>query len=66
MVGNEEERIAAASLIPIVKRHHQLLVTLLLFNSLANESLPIILRDLVPSWLAILLSVFLVLIFGEV
>jgi hypothetical protein len=66
MVGNDEEREAAACLLPFVKKHHLLLVTLLLFNSMSNESLPIFLGDLVPNWLAILLSVFLVLIFGEV
>jgi hypothetical protein len=66
IVGTEEEKEAAAALLPLVKRHHHLLVTLLLFNSLANESLPIFLGDLVPNWLAIILSVFLVLIFGEV
>jgi len=66
MIGKEEEVQAAKKLLPIIKKHHQLLVTLLLFNSMANESLPVFLGDLVPNYVAILLSVFLVLIFGEV
>jgi metal transporter CNNM len=51
---------------PLVSRHHQLLVTLLLLNSLANESLPLFLDSLVPSWLAIALSVTMLLIFAEI
>jgi hypothetical protein len=39
-------------------------VTLLLFNSIANEALPIFLAELVPSYMAVLLSVTAILIFG--
>lgn len=35
--GTEEERRQANRILPLVSRHHFLLVTLLLFNSLANE-----------------------------
>merc|ERR1712211_114151 len=35
-------------------------------NSVANEALPLFLDRLVPSWLAVLLSVSLVLVFGEI
>jgi CBS domain containing-hemolysin-like protein len=45
---------------------HVLLVTLLLVNACANEALPMFLDELVPSWLAIVLSVTVVLIFGEI
>jgi len=45
---------------------HYLLVTLLLANAAANEALPIFLDRLVPAWLAVLLSVTVVLIFGEI
>lgn len=65
-VGTEEEKRDAQAVLPIVKRHHLLLVTLLLFNSIANETLPIFLGELVPNYLAILLAVFLILIFGEI
>jgi metal transporter CNNM len=65
-VGDAEEKLAAAAVLPIVKQHHLLLVTLLLFNSIANETLPIFLGQLVPNYLAIILAVFLILIFGEI
>lgn len=55
------ERVA-----PLVSKHHLLLVTLLLLNSIANEALPIFLDHLVPPYIAVLLSVTLVLIFGEI
>eukprot|EP01059_Diplonema_ambulator_P003266 TRINITY_DN12951_c0_g1_i1.p1 TRINITY_DN12951_c0_g1~~TRINITY_DN12951_c0_g1_i1.p1 ORF type:complete len:729 (+),score=173.55 TRINITY_DN12951_c0_g1_i1:253-2187(+) len=46
--------------------HHLLLVTLLVCNSAANEMLPIFLDNLVPSWMAVVLSVTFVLFFGEI
>ncbi|CAN0511166.1 unnamed protein product, partial [Ectocarpus sp. 8 AP-2014] len=64
--GTPEEQQQASRILPLVSRHHFLLVTLLLFNSLANEALPIFLGNLVPSWLAVILSVSLVLFFGEI
>lgn len=64
--GTENERVAAEAILPLIKQHHLLLVTLLLFNSLANETLPIFLGALVPNYIAIILSVTLVLIFGEI
>ncbi|CAK9088828.1 unnamed protein product [Durusdinium trenchii] len=45
---------------------HYLLVTLLLLNATANEALPLFLNRLVPSWMACLLSVTVVLFFGEI
>jgi metal transporter CNNM len=64
--GSETDKIASKRILPIVNDHHILLVTLLLFNACANESLPIFLDALVPSWLSIVLSVTLVLICGEI
>lgn len=66
MIGTPEDRANALALLPIIKKHHLLLVTLMLFNSLANEALPIFLGALVPNYLAVLLSVVLVLICGEI
>lgn len=63
---SEEEKNQAASLLPIVRQRHLLLVTLLLLNSMANEALPLFLDKLVPSYVAVLLSVTLVLFFGEI
>lgn len=50
----------------MVKNQHLLLCTLLIGNSLAMESLPIFLDKLVPPWAAILISVTLILVFGEI
>jgi hypothetical protein len=49
MVGSPAEKLAAIRLLPIVKQHHLLLVTLLLTNSIASESLPIFLGEIVPN-----------------
>jgi len=64
--SSEEEKAHAKILIPFLKDHHRLLVTLLLLNSIANEALPIYLDTLVPSYMAVMLSVTLVLFFGEI
>ena len=56
----------AGKIAPLKKDHHLLLVTLLLLNASVNEALPIFLDNIVPSWLAIILSVSLVLLFGEI
>ena len=42
------------------------MVTLLLMNALANEALPLFLDKLVPAYMAVILSVTLVLFFGEI
>lgn len=60
------DQACAQSILPLIQDHHRLLVTLLLMNSLANEALPLFLDKLVPSWMAVILSVTLVLMFGEI
>jgi CBS domain containing-hemolysin-like protein len=64
--GTTLQKQQALALIPVISKHHRLLVTLLISNAVAMETLPLFLNRLVPSWLAILLSVTLVLVFGEV
>ena len=66
IIGTPIEKRQALSILPIIKQHHLLLVTLLLFNSVSNESLPIFLGALFPNYIAILISVTMVLIFGEI
>ena len=66
LTGSPEEVAAAEKVLPLIKRHHLLLVSILLFNSVANESLPVFLGALVPNYLAVLISVSLVLVCGEV
>jgi len=62
----KDDKEAAEKILPLIHDHHRLLVTLLLMNSVANEALPLFLDQLVPSWLAVVLSVSLVLVFGEI
>lgn len=64
--GRPQDRKHASKILPVVKNQHLLLCTLLIGNSLAMESLPIFLDKLVPPWAAILLSVTLILMFGEI
>jgi metal transporter CNNM len=64
--NTQKEKDQAASLLPIVKQHHLLLVTLLLLNSIANEALPLFLEVLVSPVVAVILSVTFVLFFGEI
>lgn len=64
--GTELEKRQAANILPLITRHHLLLVTLMLFNATAFESLPLFLDNVVPTFLAIILSVTLVLMFGEI
>lgn len=62
----KREKAYAQRVLPLIQDHHLLLVTLLLMNSIANEALPIFLDGLVPSWAAVLISVSVVLFFGEI
>ncbi|KAJ1427224.1 CNNM, transmembrane domain [Sesbania bispinosa] len=64
--GSPSEKKQAAVILPVVKKQHQLLVTLLLCNAVAMEALPIYLDKLVNQFVAIILSVTFVLFFGEV
>ena len=64
--GEPQERVYAARIIPMVEHKHLLLVTLLLCNAAAMEALPIFLDKMVPSYMAIILSVTAVLFFGEI
>jgi CBS domain containing-hemolysin-like protein len=64
--GSSSQRKSAMRIMPLIKREHYLLITLLLFNALAMEALPIFLDMIVSSWLAVLISVTAVLIFGEI
>lgn len=50
----------------MIDHHHWMLVTLLLCNAAALESLPLFLDKMVPEIIAIVLSVTFVLIFGEI
>ncbi|XVE94714.1 hypothetical protein REPUB_Repub02eG0032600 [Reevesia pubescens] len=64
--GRPQDRIHAAKIFPVVKNQHLLLCTLLIGNAMAMEALPIFLDKIVPPWAAILISVTLILMFGEI
>jgi metal transporter CNNM len=66
LVGSPEEKKAAKQILPLIESHHFLLCTLLLFNAVANEALPVFLDDIVPSWAAVVIAVTAVLICGEI
>ena len=54
---------ATEKIFPVIDRHHWMLVTLLLCNACALEALPICLDELVPAYVAIILSVTGILFF---
>lgn len=64
--GTEQDRKHAAKIMPVVQKQHLLLCTLLICNAAAMETLPIFLDSLVSAWGAILISVTLILLFGEI
>ena len=64
--GTPAEKRRAARILPLVQRHHLLLVTLLLSNAICMEALPIFLDRLAPAVIAIVISVTAVLLFGEI
>jgi metal transporter CNNM len=62
----EKERKKLDRLLALVKQKHQLIVTLLIVNCVAEESMPIFLQHFVHDGVAVISSVVLVLIFGEI
>ncbi|KAL9685200.1 hypothetical protein QQ045_022648 [Rhodiola kirilowii] len=64
--GTPKDRLYAAKILPVVRRHHLLLCTLLICNAAAMEALPIFLTSLISETGAILISVTLILLFGEI
>ena len=61
--GKPKEQKYANRIIHLVKQHHLLLVTLLLANAIAVESMPILLDKVTHEIVAIAISVISVLIF---
>ncbi|XP_027106101.1 DUF21 domain-containing protein At4g33700 isoform X1 [Coffea arabica] len=64
--GTPQDRKHAEKILPVVKNQHLLLCTLLICNAAAMEALPIFLDSLTTAYGAILLSVTLILLFGEI
>ena len=63
--GTPSQQKHARRILPIVKNHHLLLVTLLLANAVAVESMPLFLDRISDPITAIAVSVTAVLFFGE-
>ncbi|XP_071724539.1 DUF21 domain-containing protein At2g14520-like [Rutidosis leptorrhynchoides] len=64
--GTPTDRKHAKKILPVVRKQHLLLCTLLISNAAAMETLPIFLDGLITAWGAILISVTLILLFGEI
>jgi metal transporter CNNM len=64
--SNPVEQGHAELLLPLVKKRHLCLVSLLMINCLVDEALPLFLDNLLPSWAAVLLSTTLVLVVSEI
>lgn len=64
--GTPKDRKHAERIMPVVQKQHLLLCTLLICNAAAMEALPIFLDSLFSAWGAILISVTLILLFGEI
>ena len=66
ITGTEEEKEASKVILPVLSNRHWLLCTLLLMNSFAMEALPVFLDRVFSRFTAVVISVTLLLIFGEV
>lgn len=64
--GEPNERRAAKKVKRLMDDRHLLLCSILLFNALCMEVLPILLDELVGENLAILISVTALVVFGEI
>jgi metal transporter CNNM len=64
--GTERQKRLAERIQPVLARPHVLLVTLLVCNALAAEALPLVLDRLADPVTAIIVSVTVVLFFGEI
>ncbi|KAG7366341.1 membrane protein [Nitzschia inconspicua] len=63
---SSDEQKYAKILLPLVQQRHLVLVSLLLLNFAADETLPLFLDRMFPSWMAITLSVVLVVFVSEI
>ena len=64
--SSPKEKLYAQRILPLIENRNLLLVTLLVLNAFALETLPIFLDKLIPSTLAVVVSVIVVLFFGEI
>jgi hypothetical protein len=65
-MGDPDVKRMTERIFPVIDQHHWMLVTLLLCNAAAMETLPIFLDRIFPPAIAVLISVTLILMFGEI
>jgi metal transporter CNNM len=63
---SSDEQAYAKKVLPLVQQRHLVLVSLLLLNFAADETLPLFLDRMFPTWLAIITSVVLVVFVSEI
>lgn len=66
VTGTPQEKEYSKIVLPVLSNRHWLLCTLLLMNSFAMEALPVFLDRILTRLQAVIISVTLLLIFGEV
>lgn len=64
--GTDSEKKVAKKVMPILNKRHWLLVSLLILNTACMESLPLFLDKIFVEYIAIIISVTLCLLFGEI
>ena len=64
--GKSNERKHAEKIRSIISNPHKLLVTLVVWNAIAAEALPLVLDRITDPITAVILSVTVVLLFGEI
>ena len=65
-MGTAAEKDSVGKVLSLLKNRHQFLCTLLVFNVICAECLPLLMDTIMPKWLSLLLSVSFVLLAGEV
>uniref|UniRef100_A0A7S1CTU2 CNNM transmembrane domain-containing protein n=1 Tax=Picochlorum oklahomense TaxID=249345 RepID=A0A7S1CTU2_9CHLO len=64
--GKTSEKKSAEKIKPLIAKPHKLLVTLVVWNAIAAEALPLVLDRITDPITAVILSVTVVLMFGEI
>ena len=64
--GTAKQQKCADKILPVISNPHRLLVTLLVCNAVATEALPLVLDRLTDPITAVIISVTVVLFFGEI
>ncbi|EZG72885.1 CBS domain protein [Gregarina niphandrodes] len=62
----QEGDLKISRVIHMLKRKHLILVSLLIVNTVCQETLPLLLNEMMPEWASVVFSVTCVLLFGEI